>query len=120
MNNPTDTVFIKGLRTEAVIGVYDWEQQITQPLIVDVVMHTNLNRAIASDCLDDAVDYAKVSECIRQWVTGSRFALIESLAGYLIECLLQQFTVDKVTLTIYKPEAVTYADTVGITLTRHR
>ena len=36
--NSTDTVFIKGLKVDAVIGVYEWEQQIKQPLIYDIEM----------------------------------------------------------------------------------
>ena len=31
-----DTVYIKGLRAEAVIGVYDWERDIRQTLVLDL------------------------------------------------------------------------------------
>jgi dihydroneopterin aldolase len=36
----TDKVFINGLRAETVIGVYDWERSIRQPLIFDLEMAT--------------------------------------------------------------------------------
>ena len=40
----SDKVFINGLRAETVIGVYDWERKIRQPLIFDLEMATD-NRA---------------------------------------------------------------------------
>ena len=32
----SDKVFISGLRAETVIGVYDWERNIRQPLVFDI------------------------------------------------------------------------------------
>ena len=33
-----DTVFIRGLRVETVIGVYEWERSIRQTLVFDLDM----------------------------------------------------------------------------------
>ncbi|MCG6862694.1 MAG: dihydroneopterin aldolase, partial [Chromatiaceae bacterium] len=31
-----DIVFLRGLRIETVIGIYDWEREIKQPVILDL------------------------------------------------------------------------------------
>ncbi len=41
----SDSVFIKGLRVETVIGVYDWERNITQPLIIDLELACDTQKA---------------------------------------------------------------------------
>ena len=33
-----DKVFIRGLTVETIIGVFDWEKQVQQPLIFDLEM----------------------------------------------------------------------------------
>src|SRR3546814_4708288 len=35
---PMDTVFIEALEVEALIGIYDWERRIRQPLLFDIEM----------------------------------------------------------------------------------
>ena len=39
-----DKVFIRGLEVEAVIGVFDWEKQVRQPLIFDLAQSVILRR----------------------------------------------------------------------------
>ncbi len=42
-----DIVYIKGLKAEAVIGVYDWERTIRQQLVIDLDLASD-NRAAAA------------------------------------------------------------------------
>ena len=41
----TDFVKIKGLKVDAIIGVFDWEREIKQPLLIDVSMATDITKA---------------------------------------------------------------------------
>ena len=38
-----DYVFIEGLEIEALIGIYDWERRIRQPLVFDIEMAFDLS-----------------------------------------------------------------------------
>ena len=57
----TDIVFIEGLAVETVIGVYDWERDVTQRLLVDLEMAWDNRRPGASDDVADAGAAAKVA-----------------------------------------------------------
>lgn len=65
MNKPqgnTDFVKIKGLKVNAVIGVFDWERAIEQPLLIDVTMATDISKAGKSDDINDAINYKEVCD----------------------------------------------------------
>ena len=47
-----DTVFIRGLQAEAIIGVYDWEHRVRQPLELDLDLATDTRPAADSDEVD--------------------------------------------------------------------
>lgn len=113
-----DEVIIEGLALKAVIGVHDWERAFAQRLAVDVVMAVNTAPAAVSDALEDAVDYAMVSERLREIAAQSQYTLIEALAEKLAEAVLAMPAVAQVTLTLWKPGAVPAARNVGVRITR--
>ena len=43
-----DIVYIKELRADTVIGVYDWERDIRQTVVLDLEMASDNRRAAAS------------------------------------------------------------------------
>ena len=57
-----DKVFIKGLSIQTTIGFYQWEKEIKQTLIVDVVMGWDTAKAAENDELAKTLDYAEISE----------------------------------------------------------
>jgi len=79
----SDKVFINGLRAETVIGVYDWERKIRQPLLVDLELATDVAKAAETDSIEHALDYATISNRVVQEVEASSHQLIETLGGAL-------------------------------------
>jgi dihydroneopterin aldolase len=118
--NSTDTVFIKGLKVDAVIGVYEWEQQIKQPLIYDIEMVGCQYQASQTDAIEDAINYKSVSERVAEVSLANKVALLERLAHLVAEMILTEFAPEKVTVTIHKPTAIKEADSVGVKITRFR
>ena len=51
----TDKVFIEGLEIEALIGIYDWERRIRQPLVFDLEMAFDNRKPAASDAIADTL-----------------------------------------------------------------
>jgi len=70
-----DKVFIRGLKVDAVIGVYDWEKQVRQPLIFDLEMAWDIRLAAATDDLMHALNYQAVTEFIERFVREQHFQL---------------------------------------------
>lgn len=115
-----DTVFIKGLKVMSVIGCYDWERDIRQPLVIDLELKTDFSRAAESDALSDALDYAAISQRMIAACEAARFQLLEALAEHLATALLAEFAITELRMTMTKPGAVPQADGVGVIIERQR
>lgn len=113
-----DIVFLRGLRIETVIGIYDWERAIRQPVILDLEMMTDVAKAAASDRIDDALNYKAVSKRLKAFVSESRFQLVETLAERCAELVRSEFGVPWVRLSVNKVGAVSGAQDVGVTIER--
>lgn len=114
-----DQVFIKGLAVEAVIGVYDWERRILQPLMLDLDMGWDISAAAAGDDLAATLDYAAVSTRVLEYVAASQFLLVEALAEHVAALVMQEFAVPWLRLRVTKPGAVAQAaGGVGVLIER--
>jgi dihydroneopterin aldolase len=114
----TDTVFIRGLKATSVIGCYDWERDIRQTLVIDLELEADFTRAAQSDALNDALDYAAISQRVIAVCEASRFQLLEALAEHLASLLLAEFSIERLRMTITKPGAVAEAEGVGVVIDR--
>lgn len=113
-----DTVFIRGLRVETVIGVYEWERTVRQTLVFDLDMAHDIAPAAATDDLALALDYHAVSIRITELVQNQQPELIETLAEQVSAMVMGEFGVPWLRLRITKPTALTQADGVGVLIER--
>lgn len=113
-----DVVFIQGLRVESVIGVYDWERVITQPLVIDVMIEVDMRAASQSDDVADAINYKAVCDDVRGWCQSLQPLLLERLASELIDNILSAYPCQRVTLKVAKPTAIADADAVGVQISK--
>lgn len=109
---------IKNLRLQPVIGVYAHERIAKQDIIVNMEITYDASAAIASDDLKDALDYDSIKTQVIALVEGSRFHLIEHMAGQIIGIVLKDERVKSATVEVDKPDAVKEADSVSFTLTK--
>ena len=114
----SDTVYIRGLRADAVIGVYEWERHIRQTLVIDLEMHFSIRAAAASDALPDALDYHAVATRVREMVEANTLGLIEGLAERIAVALIDEFGIAWLRLKLAKPGAVPWAEEVGVVIER--
>lgn len=113
-----DRVLIESLGVDTVIGVYDWERRITQRLLLDLELATDIRPAAANDDLSQTLDYAAISERIARFAADHAFLLVETFAERLAEVLRNEFAVAWLRLTLRKPGAVPNASAVGICIER--
>ncbi len=115
-----DKVFIEGLEVEALIGIYDWERRIRQPLQFDIEMAFDNRKPAASDAIADTLDYKAVSKRLIAFVSQSDFGLVETLAERCAQLILDEFPARHVRLKLSKPGAVRGARAVGVVIERMR
>lgn len=113
-----DIVFIKGLRVDTVIGIYDWEKAIRQPVVLDLEMAADVRSGAASDRIADALDYKAVSKRLKEFIGASRVELVETLAERCAAIVLAEFGVPWVRLRLNKIGAVSEAEGVGVIIER--
>ena len=113
-----DLVLIEGLTVETVIGVFDWEREIQQRLIIDLELYTDISKAASTDNLQDTLDYKAISDAAIAFAENSEYQLIEALAEDLASLILADFSVRKLGLRVSKPGAVPEAENVAIKIVR--
>lgn len=126
INNPLcetgtmDIVYIRDLRIETVIGIYDWEREIRQTVSLDLEMGTDIRRAGETDHIDDTLDYKSVAKALIEFVEKSEFQLVEALAEKCSQIIINDFNVPWLRLRLSKPGAVTGSQDVGVLIERSK
>lgn len=115
---PTDTVFIRELRVETVVGIFDWERRIRQTVVLDIEMRTDTRRPAQTDRIEDTLDYKAVAKRVAQFVSTAQFQLVETLAERIAALVLAEFKVAQVKVTLHKPGAVSGSKSVGVIIER--
>jgi dihydroneopterin aldolase len=113
-----DIIFIRDLRIETVIGIYDWERQIKQTVSIDLEMGKDIHKAAETDGIDDTLNYKAVAKRLIEFVGASEFMLVETLAERIAEIVRNEFQVPWLRLTLSKPGAVRGSREVGVVIER--
>jgi dihydroneopterin aldolase len=85
-------------------GVHPAERELGQHFEVDVELGLDLSQAMASDVLQDTVDYSRAYAIVREEVEDRRYQLLEALAGAMIRRLLAELQVTSVLVRVRKPQ----------------
>lgn len=113
-----DIVYINDLKIETIIGIYDWERQVRQIISLDLEMGTDIRQAAETDDIQFALNYKAVSKRIIDFIGGSEFLLVETMAEQVAEIIRQEFNVPWLRLRIGKPGAIRGARDVGVIIER--
>lgn len=111
-------VFVRGLKVDAQIGVYDHEHGRLQPLVVDVELDV-----AASHCerLGDTVNYETIGEAARTIVAEGHIDLVETFAERLAQACFADPRVMRARVRVEKPLALApHAAAAGVEITAVR
>lgn len=111
---------IKNLRARGIVGIYDWEKDHPQDIIVNVAMEFDGTLAAQTDRIEDTVDYKRVKRGILDIIENGRFGLVEAMAHRVAQMIMEDERVLRATVEIDKPFALRFADSVSITHTVER
>jgi len=113
-----DKIFIHALKTETIVGIFDWERQVKQTILIDIEFSADIRKAALSDSIDDTLNYKAVAKRVLGFVEGSSFHLVETLAEHIAMLILQDFGVAWVRISLSKPGAIRGSRDVGVMLER--
>ncbi len=113
-----DIVYVRGLEVKTVIGVYEWEREIKQPVCIDLDMACDFGKAAATDEHLYVLDYKIVCVRVTKFIEQSNLQLLEAMAEAIATLIRSEFHVTWVRVRVGKPAAITGAKEVGVLIER--
>ncbi len=113
-----DKINVRDIRVECIIGVNPEERINKQEVVINLTLHADLSDACRSDNIEDTVNYKTIQDNVHAMVEASSFFLLEHLAEQIAGVCLAEQRVERVCVSVEKPEALHFARTVGIEITR--
>ncbi len=111
---------LRGLELFGRHGVHEHEREHGQQFVYDVELE--VGERGADDRIENAVDYSRVAEAVRE-VAGGQFRLLEALASAIADELVERFQPEWVRVRVRKPEvrpAGIELEFAAVTVERHR
>lgn len=98
-----DRIELRGLTVRGNHGVFDFEKREGQDFVIDVTLHTSVERAAATDDLAETIHYGELAEDVAGIVENNTFDLIETLAERIADHCLS--LCEHVEVVVHKPSA---------------
>ena len=115
-----DTIFIRELRVDAWVGIYEWEKQRAQTLEMDIEIGIPGNEVGRTDNIHDTVHYGEVVERIVKDLAERRFKLLEALAEHVCTLIVGDFRAPWARVSVAKLAHIRNVRKVGVVLERRR
>lgn len=113
-----DIIFLRELKIDTLIGVYEWEKRVPQTLQIDLEIALPNTRACQTDNIADALDYSEIVRHLQNVLTSRHFNLLEALAEHIAQILLNDFKAPWVKVSVAKLQAIRGSKMVGISIER--
>ncbi len=113
-----DQISIRNLHLRCIIGIQDWERKVLQDVLVNVVLFADLKKAGLSDAIEQTINYKTLCKAMINLTESSSFFLVEALAERLATLCLEDDRVQKDRITVEKPTALRFTQSVGVTIKR--
>ena len=113
-----DIVFLRELRIDTIIGLYDWERRVRQTLVLDLELAADITAVAATDDLSQGLDYAAIAARVCEFVQRGEYRLLETLAQETAAMLQADYAISWLRLRVAKPGAVAAARDVGVLIER--
>lgn len=116
-----DIIFLREVKAETVIGVYDWERTAPQHILLDMEIGIPSEVPCHTDNIGDTIHYGEVVERIRSSLAEQHFLLIEALAEHIAKIIRDEFGAPWVKVSVTKLNILQDVRYVGVCIERgHR
>lgn len=115
-----DILFLRDFRLELIIGIYEWERKVPQPIRLDLEIGLADSKAGDSDDVTDTIDYGAVAHRVREYLHNAPqpITLVESVAEHVAALVRREFGAPWVKVSVTKFAIVPGIRELGITIER--
>ena len=110
------TINVTNLRLRTYIGFNPEERTKKQDVVINLEIRYRLSGQVLADEIEDALNYKTITKNVIEHVEHGRFLLLEKLVGEVLAICSQHPSVTWSRVTIDKPHALRFADSVSLTL----
>lgn len=105
---------IKNLRLRTFIGFNEEEKNKQQDIVINAHISYVPDSEVSQDNVDSILDYKSITKNIIRHVEQGSFLLLEKLVLDVLELCTRNSLVDYANVTIDKPHALRFADSVSV------
>lgn len=113
---PEATIDITNLRLRTYIGFNPEEREKQQDIVINIQIRYAVNEAALQDDVEQALNYKTITKAVIALVESGRFLLLERLVADVLAVCTGHEDVRYARVTIDKPHALRFADSVSLTL----
>jgi dihydroneopterin aldolase len=113
-----DILYLHDLKADCIIGIWDWERQTRQQILLNLDIETDIRQAAAHDNIEYALDYQKLAQRVVDFVATSTFFLVETLIDQVDQLVLREYSPSRLSVQLTKPGALAGIARVGFVIER--
>ena len=113
-----DTILVRDLRVEVLIGIHKRERHVAQTVSIDLDIGIPGTTVFATDKVSDTIDYEQVALKIKALAATGHFRLVETLADRIAKLLMENFKAPWVRVSVAKIGILPNAKFVGVSIER--
>jgi dihydroneopterin aldolase len=113
-----DSILVRDLRVDVLIGIHKRERYVAQTVSIDLDIGIPGTAVFKSDKIADTVDYEQVALRIKALAASGHFRLVETFADRIAKLLLEDFKAPWVRVTASKIGILPNAKFVGVSIQR--
>lgn len=115
-----DTLFLRDVKFDVVIGLYEWERVSAQTILLDIDIRLPTRCACTTDNVADTIDYGQLVKRLEEALAETRFTLVEALAQFTADIILNEFGAPWTRVSVTKLGLLANVRRLGVTIERTR
>ena len=109
------SIYVRNLRLNVKIGVYDHEKFGAQPMVFNVVAYVKRENASPThDGLDEVIDYDYIRNSVIEQTQGEHVQLQETLCDHIAQQILRKKAIVAVYIASAKTDIYRDCDAIGV------
>jgi dihydroneopterin aldolase len=113
-----DSILVRDLRVEVLIGIHKRERYVAQTVSIDLEIGIPGTTVFRTDKIADTVDYEQVALRIKALAASGHFRLVETFADRIAKLITEDFKAPWVKVTASKIGILPNAKFVGVSIQR--
>ena len=113
-----DSILVRDLRVEVLIGIHKRERHVAQVVSIDLDIGIPGETVFATDRVADTIDYQQVALGIQALAASGHFKLVETFADRIARLLTDDFKAPWVRVSAAKIGILPNAKFVGVSIER--